>query len=286
MPIHWGQIVFRKGNSMRRFRMVFVVLALVVAAGLVACQSPEGDPQEASMPFEPRTMDAARSELYQMDEESIMNCMIDRGFEYKPLTPIEAGFVKMGPEHYELSTADFVEHYGWGYATILQKPQVRDPNGDPNAEHIEELAPGAQDAWFEAHEECFTLVEAAASGRIAQFETMRKLEAQVWERFEADERVLDEYDRWAQCIGTDGFEEFDYPEQVYAHIQEQITALWEASAGPLGPDPEAYEEVVAFEKAIAKASLACDFAPPVLNRNPVLAPIFGEISDDVADASQ
>ncbi len=291
-------------NSARRALFVVATLVLVSCQGsssdegAVTGQRESGEPAAPDGPAElpwhdtsaeqlmPRALDSLLTQVFVESEDLLVTCMGDAGLDYVANDPGTAGFQRVPESAYELSTEEFVDTYGWGYSTLIHEPVVYNPDDDPNTGTYDSLSAETKQLWDSTLASCSQHLEVSGTVSTSDLFQMRSEQQLGFEIYGNDPRVSAEYERWSTCMADAGFD-YAAPLDVEEEIRREVTAAWgEAtqsdtevtSVADITSTPH-YQEIIDKEKGIAKASLDCDFPPPILERNETLNPVLLESLD-------
>jgi len=201
-------------------------------------------------------------------EEAIAECMIDQGFEYKPVI-YDSG--DQGATYSEEDAVESARRYGLGVSLQFNNPDYdaevqasSDEFVDPNQEYIETLSEAEMQAFYEAMDgtpeeqaqyettevdpesgETYTTIEGAGAGcrgdaqrsvgsdDQAVYEALEPFQTEISERVDADPRFTEAKKEWSACMSDKGYE-YENEEAVYEYAEgpmtEQLTEI-------LGADP-------------------------------------------------
>ena len=203
-------------------------------------------------------------------QELTVECMAALGFEYQPIDHgggvIFDPFAELGVEW---GSREFAEQYGLGISTFFEQEQEMFGPGsdeefvDPNQEYVESLSDSERDAYYEAlygespeidpslsEEEIDELFqdfvptgcenEARSEVYGAGFfggeqsdamEEFNDLQTDLWERIQADPRVVEATAEWQACMGEAGHE-FSDEEDMWMTISERMNEVYESQTFP------------------------------------------------------
>jgi hypothetical protein len=255
-------------------------------------------------------------------QEAVAECMRAQGFTYTPYVS-EQSFSAFMPPAYELTRKEFVEKYGFGISTMTeemnkQPENMPKPEDDPNFTYQQSLPQSDQEAYQKALYGDQPMMDPAAgdggdgttettameykpSGCSAKgdealngvasdadktfMEDFNKRLETLYQKVQADKRVVDANRAYATCMADKGFPEIDKQETAYQKVSEKMQPLYESMGGGVtsvggaapatiavggaipvegddgtgGPkfDPAKLAEVKTYELGVAKADLAC-----------------------------
>lgn len=214
-------------------------------------------------------------------QESIRQCMAEQGFEYQPMLPPERGVVvDAGGESHE----EWVEEHGFGVTTWFGNEEEFEDEGvaweDPNQEMLDAMSEAERQAWYEAlygteeeqmadttvtidEETGETIYYSTGFGAGCQgqayeaeygksqelWEELNPAMEEMWQRIEADPRVVEANENWAACMQEAGYEVTTRNEMYETVYQDFQARLEEITGGNTYVDPfEGWteEEINAF----------------------------------------
>ncbi len=269
-------------------------------------------PIGALLGFDGRNQEDQQAEFAQREREAqdeIRRCMAAEGFEYEPMDQGEGFFFS---EEEDLSPEERVLKYGYGMSTYFGEEQEffeeEAAFQDPNQDYVESLSDAERDAYFRAlygespefdetlsEEELEALFEdfvptgcqSEAYDDIyggdesqAFYETFGDQMEAMWERIQADPRIVAERDAWVACMAEAGYA-FSSQEDVYQELESRMEPIWNSQVHPaenmteeqiealsedeldalFGQGPDVDEELLAevreYELALAATDLAC-----------------------------
>ena len=224
----------------------------------------DDDPEGAQARY--REEEAERQEL-------IRTCMAEEGFDYTPVTPPEDSFQVWGPEDEE----ERVRTQGFGVTTWYGNEDQFDQGvewEDPNQEMIDAMSESEQTAYYEAlwgseeeqMEGATTEVdpetgeeyqvfegwgagcegeasEAVYGDQSSADELWQELSPEMdamYERIQADPRVVEFEETWAACIAEAGFG-YESREDMYNEVYEDFQARFDEIVGPNGGYVDPFE---------------------------------------------
>lgn len=214
-------------------------------------------------------------------QEAIRQCMAEQGFEYQPMLPPERGVVvDAGGESHE----EWVEEHGFGVTTWFGNEEEFEDEGvaweDPNQEMLDAMSEAERQAWYEAlygteeeqmadttvtidEETGETIYYSTGFGAGCQgqayeaeygksqelWEELNPAMEEMWQRIEADPRVVEANENWAACMQEAGYEVTTRNEMYETVYQDFQARLEEITGGNTYVDPfEGWteEEINAF----------------------------------------
>ena len=222
--------------------------------------------------------DPEEAQAQYMDEEArrqelIRTCMAGEGFDYTPIVPPEDSFQAWSPEDEE----EMVRTQGFGVTTWYGNEE--DFGGgveweDPNQEMIEAMSESEQQAYYEALHgseeeqmegatteidpetgEEITYVEgfgAGCDGEASEeiwgdqsqtqdlWEELSPEMETMYERVEADPRVVALNEEWSACMSGAGFD-YESRNQMYETVFEDFQQRFDAIVGPGGGYSDPFE---------------------------------------------
>jgi len=222
------------------------------------------DPQEAQAQY--MDEEARRQEL-------IRACMAGEGFDYTPVMPPEDSFQVWDPDDEE----ELAKTQGFGITTWYGNEEVFDSGVewvDPNQEMVEAMSETEQQAYFEAlygteeeqmegttteidpeTGEEITYSEGFGAGCEGEASTEiwgdQSQTADLWEelspemdamyeRLQADPRILELDEQWAACMADAGHE-YESRTQMYEVVFDDFSQRFEAIVGPNGGYTDPFE---------------------------------------------
>jgi hypothetical protein len=236
-------------------------ITLLAAAGLglfAGCGGGSGDTSTQAASFEEALgLDQASMQAREAQvQEKVRACMKAEGFDYIPVDPSNSSmqFRVTGPGAGN-DDPEFRKKNGYGIATMLgARRSSADASSDPN----QAIREGLSDADREAYElalfgeanvggagergiritrragggsgdgpaleerGCFGKAQAAVPGGPAELgDDLRDL----FERIEADPRLIAANQEWAACMADAGYPDFDTPRAIVAHLVQQMNQL-------------------------------------------------------------
>ncbi len=269
-------------------------------------------PIGALLGFDGRDDEAQQAEFEQQEREAqdeIRRCMAAEGFEYQPLDRTDTVFFG---EVDELSPEERTLQYGYGMSTYFDEEQTfegEEAFQDPNQDYVDSLGEAEQDAYYRALygdspeiDESLTEEEIEALFDDYQptgceptaydaiygggdevggfYETFGEQLEAMYERIQADPRIVAERDAWVACMAEAGYA-FSSQDEVYQELERRMQPVWESQSFPgeelseeefeaLSEDelealfsqrPEVDEALLAevreYELAVAAADLSC-----------------------------
>lgn len=239
-------------------------------------------------------------------EELVVACMAEQGFEYLPVEYPDFADDPAFAAREDLSPAEYASEYGYGYFTAGMEEQEGPEFTDPNSELVEALGPAEQEAYYlalygeqaefdpEAEEEevveygfgggCQGEASEEVYGGGGAQEELNPAYEQLYERIQADPRLVEANAAWSECMSEAGYS-YTSQEDVYEYLSEQQNALYEESYADLPTEAPAEDSTEEFvepeldegrvaelaeeEIAIAVADQSCQAAhlPPELMRD-------------------
>lgn len=219
-------------------------------------------------------------------QESIRQCMAEQGFEYQPMLPPDDAFrVSTTEESHE----EWVAEHGFGITTWYGKEEEFRDNAafdwvDPNQEMVDAMSESERQAWYEAlygtEEEQMegTEVEiddetgetiyvqtgygAGCQGKAYEevygdpaqteelWEQLSPAFDEMYQRVEADPRIVEANQKWAACMQEAGYEvttRNDMWETVYEDFQRRLDEIVGPNGGFVDPmEGWTQEEIDAF----------------------------------------
>ena len=253
-------------------------------------------------------------------QEEIRQCMVSEGWEYTPYVP-DVDFESFsGPFDEDLTEEEFAAKYGFGISTMFLEQndpgnfEEYDPTDDPNYVYRESLASAEQEAYdralngtFDFDESdieyddggneiypeyepsgCMPLAYEEAYGggeQQAVWEELGSKYEELYERIEADPRVVEVRQQWNSCMRESSYE-FADEREMYGEIEQRMEPFYEAlwggdvffegdglvaeSEAVEGGEPETFEppsltpeqeadlaELNDYEIGVATANIAC-----------------------------
>ena len=210
-----------------------------------------------------------------LNEVRIQQCMLERGFEYRP-EPVSVDTVFEPPPGAGLDEAAFAREWGLGIApvSVLESQSFPNEDGDtqtsPNEELLAELSENEQEAWlvaFNGGPEAFgsqdlfeetCVYQASQSGNdtiVTELQSdLDELEARIAE----DPRMVEAERVWSSCMLEQGFDyatELSMRNFFFDQVRDARAGFGEQEAGT-GPS-EALLRVADLERQVAQAALGC-----------------------------
>ncbi len=198
-------------------------------------------------------------------EELVAACMANEGFEYIPVDHSMGGF------EFAFDEEEFVREQGFGittwYGNEEQFFQRDEEFVDPNQDIVEAMSDSERDAYYEAlhgppdqgepqidpetgeeyyewegfGEGCFGRAEEQVYGVQQEMWTeLGPLMEEMWERIQADPRVLEANADWSACMADRGFDYTD-PEDMYESLFDDLQSRFEEIVGPNGGFADPFE---------------------------------------------
>lgn len=193
-------------------------------------------------------------------QELVRTCMVEQGFEYIPVVQPQANFAVMTD-----SEEEFVREQGFGITTWYGNEELNQPTEgsdwvDPNQEIVEAMSESERTAYYEAlygppdqgepqvdeeTGETMYVMEGFGAGCMGQaqeevygnqnalWEEMQPEFDEMWQRMQADPRMVEANEAWAGCMTGRGFE-YTTPDEMYQSIFEDFQKRFEAIVGPNG----------------------------------------------------
>jgi len=278
----------RRPADRRAFARPWSPLAVAVVLALAGCAGPGGGGEqtaESATDIGPLGEFLGYGEDSQQDyadqsrrvEELVVACMAEQGFEYLPVEYPEFTEDPAFAAREDLSPLEYASEYGYGFNTTQTTQEAEQEFTDPNSELVEALAPAEQEAYYlalygeqtefdpEAEEEVVEYgfgggcqgeaAEEVYGGGGAQEELGPAYE-QLYERIQADPRMVEANAAWSACMSEAGYS-YTNQEEIYEYLSEQQNALYEESYAELPtevPAEGATEEFV--EPELDEARLA------------------------------
>jgi hypothetical protein len=258
-------------------------------------------------------------------QEVIAECMRAEGFEYTMFVSRQSFSFESPFEG--LTRREYVEKYGFGISTTFNQdfgpPVEEQTEVDPNQEYVSSLSEAEQQAYYEAlygsppeeppieetlgtdgepvEVSAFEYVPQGCDGKayreqntpedqqfMEDFNTT--MSSEIWERMQADSRVVDATKRYAECMSEAGYPEITKQDEAYEEISKRMEPIYgsmdggfatsetvaaassddgdvavsgtDPAVGPGGFGEPEYDEallaeVQEYELAVAKADLEC-----------------------------
>ncbi len=220
--------------------------------------------------FGPQNEDEFEAQEREIQELTV-ECMAALGFEYQPIEqPGGFGFNPYEELDVEWGTREFAEQYGLGMLTFFEEEQEMfaeesaDDFVDPNQDYVESLSDSERDAYYSALygaspeideslseeeiNEIFedfvpTGCESEARAEVygpgffgdgAQSEAMQEfndLQQDLYERVEADPRVVEVQAAWQACMSEAGHD-FADEQDMYESLNERMNEFDETQSFP------------------------------------------------------
>ncbi|MGD9702287.1 MAG: hypothetical protein AB7Q42_00680 [Acidimicrobiia bacterium] len=258
----------------------------------------------------------------EMDRQQVIaECMRAEGFEYTVFVSKQS-FSFESP-YQDMTRREFVEKYGFGISTMYEEgftppePNMEDQEVDPNNEYVDSLSSAEQTAYYEALygppqdepspeetvgtdrepvEDNFEYVPQGCEGKAYSDESSpedqefiedisTKMSTEIYERVQADSRVVDATKAYAECMSDAGYPEITKQEDTWNEVSTRMEPIYDSMGGgfvseeaassdgvsatvvagpaPVGGDgeptydTELLEQVQAYELALAAADLEC-----------------------------
>ncbi|WP_315097994.1 hypothetical protein [uncultured Cellulomonas sp.] len=222
-------------------------------------------------------------------EEIVAACMQDEGFEYTPQDNSGMTAVMEGEEDMPAwDSLEFAEQYGYGATTSSEMPMNQGGGEewvDPNADYLETMSESEQQAFYEAlygkqtmseeptDEETAEVQEydwttAGCQGKAQhevyeagqvyddpEFKDLMSEMNELYEDSRTDERTLEAYATWAECMAEAGYD-FAKPEEAQQSIYDLTNEIpYDEETGE--QDPAALAELRDQEIETAVADRTC-----------------------------
>lgn len=270
-------------------RLVVLLLLLLTACGGGATgedqgqqeQSPGDSPLAEFFGYDEESFDAEDyAEQERRMQELLVACMAEEGFTYTPVDYPDPVEDPAFAAQQELSPEEYAAEYGYGFTTVNHEGQAEQEGEeytDPNMERVDamseaeraayetalygempEIAPGEEGEAVEygfgggcqgeASEEVY-----GGSDPEVQEELSRGYE-QLYERIEADSRMVEGNAAWAECMREAGYD-FATQQEAQESIWQQQDALYNEAYEAAPPPSEGLEEEY-VEPEIDEARLA------------------------------
>lgn len=231
-------------------------------------------------------------------QAAIAECMAAEGFEYIPVDMSSStGFSSDWPGS-DLTPREYAEQYGYGISTTYEEnlnsvPVPEDMPEDPNMEIIEAMSPGEQEAYYtalygaspdvdptaeeqeveyEGPQGCYgeAYEESGQDGINAVYTEFEDEINDLYERLEADPRIVELEAAWVECMADAGYR-FTERFEPYDEISTRMEPLYNAGMG--GPVFEG-DEAVASEGAVTEST---DSGPAVPELTPEQRQLLEEV---------
>lgn len=218
----------------------------------------------------PQLTEQERQRQFAM-EQLIAQCMAQRGYEYRPVPP-EQRLAGTFAEAYALPPEEFARQYGYGVTTLSEATGGEQP-ADPN-QQIRDALPAKQRAGYDQAlwgagsgggsdaEGCQPRASAEVYGDpsgldegYAQFQDLLDQIGELYRQIEADPRLREGGDRWAECLADAGFGGFAGPNDARQSVFDRLREV--QGAGRASPDPAELAAIRDYELALAPVDLAC-----------------------------
>jgi hypothetical protein len=243
-------------------------------------------------------------------QELIAECMAAQGFEYTPVDYSQ--FAVFGPEgDLDPTSREYAETYGFGFSTF-EDQAIAEPAADfvdPNQEYVEGLSESASDAYYAAlygqppeidesmtEDEINAMLEenpdlfqpqgcegeafqSTSDGLESVYTALSDQFEDLFQRVEADPRVVAWEADWASCMADAGYD-FGSMEEIYDELSRRMEPLWasqdptagmtqaelealspeemeELFSSPPQMDQDLLDEMRTYELAVAVASFDC-----------------------------
>lgn len=224
----------------------------------------EEDPEAAQARYQDE--EAQRQEL-------IRSCMAEQGFDYTPVSYPDS-FVSYGPEDQE----EYVKTQGFGittwYGNEEQFQEEAEEFVDPNQEMVDAMSESEREAYYAAlygteeeqmegatteidpetgeeityHEGYGAGCEGEASEEIYGnpgdtqdlWEDLQPQMDQMYERIQADPRVVEFNEEWSSCMAEAGYE-VESREKMWETVYEDFQARFDEIVGPNGGYADPFE---------------------------------------------
>jgi hypothetical protein len=208
-----------------------------------------GDPEEQQEQW---------AEQERVVQAAIAECMAAEGFEYIPVDT--SGFTSFSSDWpgSDLTPREYAEQYGYGISTTYEEnmssaPVPEDMPEDPNMEIVEAMSPGEQEAYYaalygesqefdptaeeqeveyEGPQGCYgEAYEATSQGGVNAVYTEFEDEINdLYERLEADPRIVALEAAWVECMADAGYS-FTERFEPYDEISSRMEPLYNAGMG-------------------------------------------------------
>jgi hypothetical protein len=228
--------------------------------------------------------DQAQAEQMEI-EEAVARCMVDEGFEYKP---VDQSAMSYSSSPMDEDPEEYAAEYGYGFSVPMEpsaeEQAAMDEWVDPNQEYVEAMSEAEQTAYYAAlygdqafmeydedaempeYDPATAGCQGAADLEVrgdqnALYESEEMLAfneatTQLYEDVAADPRLGEADAAWAGCMADAGFAEYSTPQEAMDAMMEQSNALWEGGE-PEGPSEEKLAEAQEIERDTAVADHAC-----------------------------
>ena len=204
-------------------------------------------------------------------QELTAECMAALGFEYQPVDYGGGiSFDPYAELDVEPGSREFAEQYGLGMMTFFEQeqeafgPGIEEDFVDPNQEYVESLSDGERDAYFQALHGDFPEIDESLSeeemneiwedfvptgceseaqrevfgagffGPGDQSETVQEfweLQEELFQRIEADPRIVDLRTEWQACMSEAGHD-FTDEQDMYESLNERTNEFYESMSYP------------------------------------------------------
>jgi hypothetical protein len=229
-----------------------------------------GDPEEQQEQW---------AEQERVVQAAIAECMAAEGFEYIPVdTSSSTSFSSDWPGS-DLTPREYAEQYGYGISTTYEEnmssaPMPEDMPEDPNMEIIEAMSPGEQEAYYtalygaspdfdptaeeqeveyEGPQGCYgEAYEATNQGGVnAVYSELEDEINDLYERLEADPRIVELEAAWVECMADAGYG-FTERFEPYDEINTRMEPLYNAGMGGMTFEDD---EAVVSEGAVTESTV-------------------------------
>lgn len=237
-------------------------------------------------------------------QELTVDCMVALGFEYQPIEQSGGfSFDPYAELDVEWGTREFAEQYGLGMSTFFEQEQEMfasdggDEFVDPNQDYVESLSDSERDAYYlalygespeideslsdEEMNEIFedfvpTGCESEARAEVygpgffgggAQSDAMQEfndLQQDLYERIEADPRVVEAQSEWQACMSEAGHD-FSDEQDMWESLNERMNEVYESQSFPGQDLTEAEFEAMSEDELEALYSTPPEFDRELLD---------------------
>lgn len=271
--------------------MTTKTIAIALLAGVTAltgcAASGSGAPQD-DLSYEDSPLSAFLGGDVEFDEdeyeaterevqESIAACMADEGFEYVPVD-VNAAYAEEDLEAQD--TEEWVAQHGYGIATA-DEPAGEEPTEDPNADYVEALSPGEQQAYYDtlygpmpSEDEladdgsyaydwqdagCQGAADHEVRGDVlapgSEHDALLEAMGELYERVAESPDMVDLDAEWSACMADAGHTDLEDPNAAWERAMDDANALWGEDGSE--PSDEATAAVREAEIELALADLRC-----------------------------
>ncbi len=227
------------------------------------------DPDEQEQRYRQEEMDR---------QQVIAECMRAEGFEYTVFV-YEQSFSFESP-YQDMTRREFVEKYGFGISTMFEDgfapPEMTpaDEEINPNDEYVSSLSEAEQEAYYEAlygppqeeppMEETvgtdgepvavdFEYVPMGCDGKAYEEQSSPEdqefmeeigtlMSTEIYERVQADSRVVDATKAYAECMSDAGYPEITSQEDTYEEVSTRMEPIYNSMGGGFVYEEEAVDD--------------------------------------------